>query len=285
LLVVVVVVLGCALALGVAPSAQAANIVPNPGFEMNCSGIPCNWSVVPNTAVTIAYDTVNPHPPSTASMKVTVAQATSAGPISDCVPVALAAGTYSASFSYRTTGTLTHVPGLATFGYTNSSCSAGPFSMGNVNASSTINDGAWHSVSGTTTSPFAAQSVQFQVFFACVCSQVTTATVNFDDVDFESSPLAVTVYGLGAVRSHRAAVLRWRTGTEVNELGFNVYRQVGMRRVRVNRRLLPAFGRLAGASYSFVDRHAPQRAVRYWLQDVDVRGERTWHGPVRVAAA
>ena len=80
--------------------------------------------------------------------------------------------------------------------------------------------------------------------------------------------------------------MRWRTGTEADELGFNVYRQQGGRRVRVNRRLLPALGGVSGRSYSFLDRQAPRHtAVRYWLQDVSQSGARAWHGPVRVAAS
>jgi hypothetical protein len=278
--------LACAVALAVVPSAQAANIVPNPGFEANCSGIPCSWSVVPGTAVTLAYDTVNPHPPSTASISVTVAQSTAIGPVSACVPVVLAPGKYSASFWYRTNATLTHVPGLAALGYANNNCTGFQFSLGNLNAPSTISDGAWHAVSGTLTNPFAAQSMQFEPFFQCACSPTTTATVNFDDVAFESTPLAVTVYGLRATRSHRGVVLRWRTGTEADTIGFNVYRQTGARRVLVNRRLIPAVGGVAGSVYSYLDRAAPRhRALHYWLQDVAVDGTRTWHGSVRLSGA
>jgi hypothetical protein len=98
--------------------------------------------------------------------------------------------------------------------------------------------------------------------------------------------LAVTVSSFSARRTGRVVLVRWRTGTEANELGFNVYRQQGTRRVRVNRRLLPALGAVAGSSYSYRDRHAPRhRALRYWLQDVAVDGTRTWHGPVRVSGA
>jgi hypothetical protein len=276
--------LGCVVALGVVPSAQAANIVPNPGFELNCSGIPCNWSAVPNTAVTIAYDTVNPHPPSTASMKVTAAQSTTAGAISDCVPFALAAGsTYAESFWYRTTATLTHVPSLAVFEYTNNNCTGSEFTPGNVLASSTVSDGAWHAVSGTVTMPTAGQSIRFVPFFACACSQATTATVNFDDIVFESSPLAVTVSTLRATRSHQNVVLRWRTGTEADTLGFHVYRSRGQSWKRLTRSLVAAKGSVAGASYRFVDRTA-RRGVsyRYRIKAIDRDGVATWFGPVRV---
>jgi hypothetical protein len=81
-------------------------------------------------------------------------------------------------------------------------------------------------------------------------------------------------------------VLRWRTGTEADTLGFNVYRQTGARRVLVNRRLIPAQGGVAGSAYSYRDRSAPQhRVLRYWLQDVAIDGTRTWHASVRVSGA
>jgi hypothetical protein len=98
--------------------------------------------------------------------------------------------------------------------------------------------------------------------------------------------LAVRVSAFATARSKRGVVVRWRTGTEVDTLGFNVYRQQHGRRVRVNRRLLPALGGTSGHAYSFVDRHAPRhRALRYWLEDVSTGGARTWQGPVRVAAS
>ena len=114
----------------------------------------------------------------------------------------------------------------------------------------------------------------------------STRTVFYDDIAVGTSPLAVTVVSFTAHRAGKGVLLRWRTGTEVNELGFNVYRQQGARRVRVNRRLHPALGAMTGSSYSYRDRRAPQhRALRYWLQDVAVDGTRTWHGPVSVSGA
>jgi hypothetical protein len=137
-LFVFVVALGAALVLGVAPSAQAANIVPNPGFEGNCAGAVCQWQGIDGTNT---YDTTS--------------------------------------------------------------------------------------------------------FLRGVASLRLTST----------------------------------GGTNVIS-----------RRVRVNKRLLPALslrrGGVSGGAYSFVDRRAPRhRALRYWVQDVDIRGHRTWHGPVRIGAS
>jgi subtilisin-like proprotein convertase family protein len=103
-------------------------------------------------------------------------------------------------------------------------------------------------------------------------------------LDITTAPLATAVSSLTASRAHGGVMVRWRTGTEIGTLGFNVYRQVGDRRVRVNSRLIPAIGGVSGRSYSVVDRRAPRhRAVRYWLQDVSTSGARAWHGPVLVA--
>jgi hypothetical protein len=85
-------------------------------------------------------------------------------------------------------------------------------------------------------------------------------------------------------------MIRWRTGSEVDTLGFNVYRQRGARRVRLNRHVIPALsltrGGISGGRYSFLDRKAPRHArLRYWLQEVDASSHCTWHGPVRLGPA
>lgn len=95
-----------------------------------------------------------------------------------------------------------------------------------------------------------------------------------------SATTPVRFRSLAATRSPAGVVVRWRTASELRTLGFNVYREVGGRRVRTNRTLIAAKGR---GSYSFLDRAAPRQAsVRYWIQEVALDGSRTWHGPVRL---
>ena len=157
------------------------------------------------------------------------------------------------------------------------------FSSGNLNAPSTISDGAWHAVSGTLSIPFAAQSVQFEPFFACACSQSTTATVNFDDVAFQTGPLAVTVASLSARHVVKGIRLRWRTEAEVDLLGFQVYRSRGHSWKRLNRSLIVANGSVSGASYGFLDGTARRGvAYRYRIKAVNQDGTTSWFGPVRV---
>ena len=93
--------------------------------------------------------------------------------------------------------------------------------------------------------------------------------------------LAATFSSLRVTRSQRGVVVRWRTASEVDALGFNVYRAIQGKRVRANARLLAARG--AGA-YAFLDRRAPRtKSVRYWIQLVNLDGPRSWCGPARVA--
>ena len=98
----------------------------------------------------------------------------------------------------------------------------------------------------------------------------------------EQTSTAVQLRSLAAARSANGVVVHWRTASEVDTLGFHVYRQANGKRVRVNRTLIAAKGR---GGYSFLDRKAPRgKTVRYWLQVVDLDGSRTWYGPARVSA-
>lgn len=92
-----------------------------------------------------------------------------------------------------------------------------------------------------------------------------------------SPPTALRVTTFSATRTATRVVLRWRTATEIANLGFNVYRQEGVRRVRLNASLISA-GALTGVtghSYRWVDRPA-RTNTRYWLQALASDGARTW---------
>jgi hypothetical protein len=92
--------------------------------------------------------------------------------------------------------------------------------------------------------------------------------------------------GVGAIR------LDWTTASEIDNLGFNVYRaeaaDAGGGRLQLNGALIPAQnpGSAVGAAYSFVDETArPGVTYYYWLEDVDVNGAATLHGPVSAELA
>ena len=266
-----------ALVVGVTSAGAGPNLVANPDFETTCGSVPCNWTADPPS--TIASDTVNPQS-GLASMAVTSAGSVGAAH-SDCFVVSPST-VYTIGGWYRTTSTAVTGVFIGLTQYSDASCST---EVGTTfKGGAAVTTGAWTHLGGQLTTLAGIGSAR--VVFEQDCADICTATVNYDDVGLFAGALAVTVVSFTAHRAGKGVLVRWRTGTEANELGFNVYRQQGARRVRVNRRLLPALGAVAGSSYSYRDRRAPQhRAVRYWLQDVAVNGTRTWHGPVRVTAS
>jgi len=95
-----------------------------------------------------------------------------------------------------------------------------------------------------------------------------------------TSASAATFRSFTASRARAGVLLRWRTGTEVGLVGFNVYRQRGAKRLRLNRALIAARGGVGGASYSWLHRRAA-KGGRYWLQTIDADGSWHWYGGIR----
>ncbi len=106
-------------------------------------------------------------------------------------------------------------------------------------------------------------------------------TVNFD-ID---SVTAVELAALDAAPQGDGVLLTWETASEIDNLGFNIYRaeaQVG-ELIKINPNLIPAksLGSSMGAAYSFLDESAaPGATYYYWLQDLDMSGGSAKHGPV-----
>jgi hypothetical protein len=80
-------------------------------------------------------------------------------------------------------------------------------------------------------------------------------------------------------------LLQWETGYEADNLGFNIYREENGPPRLVTKSLIAGSalitGRVltSGNSYSWTDRSGNSTA-RYWLEDVDLDGTTTWHGPI-----
>jgi len=98
-----------------------------------------------------------------------------------------------------------------------------------------------------------------------------------------ATPSAVTFASANASRTAKGVLLRWRTGTEVDLLGFRVYRSRGHSWRRVTRSLIAAKGSVSGASYRFLDKTVRRGAsYRYRIKAVNRDGTTAWFGPVRV---
>ena len=79
-------------------------------------------------------------------------------------------------------------------------------------------------------------------------------------------------------------VVAWETASEDGNAGFNLYRSVSVddRGAQLNPALIPSRAPGGqGASYDFLDATAvPGVGYYYTLEDVDLSGLRTAHGPV-----
>ncbi|MEK6373632.1 MAG: C25 family cysteine peptidase [Acidobacteriota bacterium] len=135
-----------------------------------------------------------------------------------------------------------------------------------ANSTGTINNTA--TVSGAVTDPVAANN-----------SSSTSTTV-----------LAVTLVHLRdliATQDKDKVLLTWQTTFESDNLGFNLYREVGGVRTKLNKGLIAGSALVgkkqdknAGHGYRFRDKLANGTFAQYWLEDVDMHGVHTLHGPV-----
>jgi len=107
----------------------------------------------------------------------------------------------------------------------------------------------------------------------------------------DPSPLtAVTLITFTATGYDRAVLLEWRTGYEVDNLGFRIYREQAGDRVQLTPSMVAGSGLLGERgvavtdeqAYAWWDLAATQTTpgITYWLEDVDFDGTSTWHGPI-----
>jgi subtilisin family serine protease len=101
------------------------------------------------------------------------------------------------------------------------------------------------------------------------------------------APTAVKLTRFGAKAVRRGVRIEWETASEINNLGFNLYRAESLDglRVQVNSSFIPSLapGSPLGASYSLLDQNVqPNTTYYYWLEDVNLQGVTTLHGPVTV---
>ncbi|HYV06583.1 MAG TPA: S8 family serine peptidase, partial [Blastocatellia bacterium] len=86
-------------------------------------------------------------------------------------------------------------------------------------------------------------------------------------------------------------LLQWQSAEEVDNLGFNVYREQDGQRVKVNSQIVAGSSLTTGAGNSLLTGHSYQwgdaplalsKKTRYWLEEVDLNGASSWIGPVEV---
>jgi subtilisin family serine protease len=104
----------------------------------------------------------------------------------------------------------------------------------------------------------------------------------------DPAPTAVELTRFEGKAVRRGIRIEWETASEIDNLGFNLYRAESLEGplVQVNTSLIPSQvpGSPVGASYRLLDENVqPGTTYYYWLEDVNSRGIATRHGPVMVA--
>jgi hypothetical protein len=109
------------------------------------------------------------------------------------------------------------------------------------------------------------------------------------DFGFRSIPTTVELLSFAAVWQGSSVVVHWETASEVDNLGFSLYRAESPAHKPdspLNGGLIPSHappGSGLGASFSFLDYSVPPgRTYQYWLESVDVQGGKTRYAPAAI---
>lgn len=100
--------------------------------------------------------------------------------------------------------------------------------------------------------------------------------------------LLATVVLISQLLEPALIIVEWRTETEVNAAGFNLYRANAIEGpyTKINDQLIPGRGSTtSGATYEFVDEAlTPGETYYYRLEDVELDNSATQHAPRQLTA-
>ena len=115
-----------------------------------------------------------------------------------------------------------------------------------------------------------------------------TTTTAASTTTTTADPTLIELSSFEARGVWRGIILTWETESEIDNAGFNIYRAEAEdgEYIKINASLIPARGSVAqGEAYTFVDRSVERGKTYYYkLEDIDLSGTSTLHGPVSAAA-
>ena len=108
---------------------------------------------------------------------------------------------------------------------------------------------------------------------------------DFTASDDQPGPTAVTLASFTAIPQDNAILVTWETAMELDNVGFNLYRSTAAAGpyTLLNATLIPPQfpGEAMGGYYEWLDTNVkPDATYFYKLEDIDVEGVSTFHGPV-----
>ena len=121
--------------------------------------------------------------------------------------------------------------------------------------------------------------------FVVTGNDVTGASASdIGTVQYAPTQTPITLVSFYAAAKDRAVLLTWETATEADTAGFHLWRadsEAGIY-ARITQALVPSQGDAThGAAYAFTDSNVTAGATYFYkLEDVDLEGRSTFHGPV-----
>jgi hypothetical protein len=117
-----------------------------------------------------------------------------------------------------------------------------------------------------------------------ICDGSTTTTTQPSTTTTTAPPTLINLSSFTATPKFNKVILQWSTEAEIDNAGFNIYRSETEdgEYTQINTSLISAQGLSThGASYEFVDENVKNRKTHYYkLEDIDLNGTSTIHGPV-----
>jgi len=130
---------------------------------------------------------------------------------------------------------------------------------------------------------FFGTTSDFHVCYAAEATGFTNPWNGYPAAECEPTTL-ISLSSFDAKEIWRFVILTWKTESEINNAEFNIYRaesEAG-EYVKINSSLIPAKGSATeGANYRYIDLTTKSGTTYYYkLEDVDMSGIATMHGPV-----
>jgi hypothetical protein len=133
-----------------------------------------------------------------------------------------------------------------------------------------------------------AGSPSYKVLGGADCGDITGDYLPIPP-DLEDLPLPVEMSAYSAVIEESSAIITWRTETELDNLGFNVYRSESEANApaRVNSELIRGQGSTSTAhDYQYLDNTIePDKEYWYSVETISMDGLSTYYGPFQATAA
>ena len=111
-----------------------------------------------------------------------------------------------------------------------------------------------------------------------------TTTIPQATTTTSTPPTLINLSSFTATPKFSKVIIQWSTGSEIDNAGFYIYRATAENGEyeKINNVLITAEGSATnGASYTFTDTDVQNRRTYYYkLEDIDLNGKSTMHGPV-----